>query len=170
MRCVSVLCVAVSVCVLGAEAPDLSPLDFKGAAAGLLPLGWSVAKTGKGEGSVWKIVEDEWSPDAGKALAQVSADAPEGLFNLCVAEAPRVQDVDLTVSFKATAGDTDQGGGPVWRYQDADNYYIARMNPLEDNFRVYKVVKGRRLQLGDADVAAPAGKWHTIRVVHTAPE
>ena len=35
----------------------------------------------------------------------------------------------------------DQGGGPVWRYQDANNYYIARMNPLEDNYRVYKVVE-----------------------------
>jgi hypothetical protein len=30
----------------------------------------------------------------------------------------------------------------VWLYVDADNYYIARMNPLEDNFRVYKVVGG----------------------------
>ena len=168
MRCVSVLCVVAGVCALGAEAPDLSHLDFRGATAGQLPKGWTATQTGKGKGSVWKAVEDESSPDGGKALAQVAADAPEGLFNLCVAEAPRVQDLDLTVSFKATAGNTDQGGGPVWRYQDADNYYIARMNPLEDNFRVYKVVKGRRMQLGDAEVTAAAGKWHTIRVVHTA--
>ena len=40
-------------------------------------------------------------------------------------------------------GKLDQGGGLVWRYKDANNYYIARMNPLEDNFRVYKEVAGK---------------------------
>src|SRR5437660_8213996 len=88
---------------------------------GKLPAGWKAAKTGKGEGSVWKIVEDDTSPDGGKALAQVSPDGPNPLFNLCVADEPKVADVDLTVSFKAIAGKRDQGGGPVWRYQDANN-------------------------------------------------
>ena len=55
-------------------------------------------------------------------------------------------DVDLAVSFKAVAGKIDQGGGPVWRYKDAKNYYIARVNPLEDNYRLYKVVDGERIQ------------------------
>ncbi|MBP87905.1 MAG: hypothetical protein CMJ64_14475 [Planctomycetaceae bacterium] len=41
------------------------------------------------------------------------------------------------------------------------------MNPLEDNFRVYKVVKGKRTQLDSLDAKAPAGKWHTIHVVQT---
>jgi hypothetical protein len=39
------------------------------------------------------------------------------------------------------------------------------MNPLEDNFRVYKVVAGKRTQLGTADAKIPSGQWHTIRVV-----
>ena len=29
-------------------------------------------------------------------------------------------DIDLTVTFKAVAGKLDQGGGPVWRYRDAN--------------------------------------------------
>ena len=61
------------------------------------------------------------------------------------------------------AGKLDQGGGPVWRYQDANNYYVARMNPLEDNYRVYKVVAGKRTQLGSVDVKVPAR-----RVAHAA--
>jgi hypothetical protein len=40
------------------------------------------------------------------------------------------------------------------------------MNPLESNFRLYKVVKGKRVQLASADVEASAGKWHTLQVVH----
>ncbi|MGD9853781.1 MAG: family 16 glycoside hydrolase [Planctomycetaceae bacterium] len=146
-----------------ADADDLSLKDAK---VGELPKGWTATHTGSGKGSVWKIVEDKESPDGGKALAQVSGEGSGGFFNLCVADETTVKDVDLTLSFKATAGNEDQGGGPVWRYKDANNYYIARMNPLEDNFRVYKVVAGKRIQLGSADVKAETGKWHTIRIKH----
>ena len=97
-------------------------------------------------------------------LAQ-TAEGPAALFNLCVADAPTFADIDLSVSFKAVAGKEDQGGGPVWRVKDADNYYLCRMNPLEDNFRVYKVVAGKRMQLATAEAKAAAGAWHTIRVV-----
>ena len=71
----------------------------------------------------------------------------------------------MRVSFKAVAGKIDQGGGLVWRYKDAKNYYISRMNPLENNFRLYKVVDGKRTQLATVDVKAPEGMWHTLRIV-----
>ena len=132
---------------------------------GELPTGWSMAKTGVGPGGVWAVVEDATAPE-GKALAQTSDQGPNPLFCLCIADGTSFRDLDLTVSFKAVAGKLDQGGGPVWRYQDANNYYIARMNPLEDNYRVYKVVNGKRTQLGSADVKIPTGEWHTLRVVH----
>jgi hypothetical protein len=139
---------------------------FEKAQAGKLPAGWQADKTGKGDGSEWKVVTDDSAPSkSGHALAQ-TAKGPKPLFNLCVAEDTSGKDVEVSVAFKAVAGEVDQGGGVVWRYQDANNYYVARHNPLEDNFRVYKVVAGKRTQLGSADVDAPAGKWHTIRVVH----
>ena len=140
--------------------------DFEDATVGKLPDGWSAAKSAEGEGSVWKIVEDKSAPKGPKALAQISPDGAASLFNLCVNDKARFTDLDLTVSFKALAGKKDQGGGPMWRYQDAENYYVVRMNPLEDNFRLYKVVAGKRIQLATADVTAAEGKWHTIRVVH----
>ena len=130
-----------------------------------VPTGWTVSKTGQGPGSEWAVVDDATAPGR-RALAQISDEGPRPLFNLCVADRTSFKDVDLGVSFKAVAGKIDQGGGPVWRYQDANNYYVARMNPLEDNYRVYKVVDGKRTQLGSADVKIPAGEWHVIRVVH----
>lgn len=102
----------------------------------------------------------------GKAVAQVSDQGPNPRFNLCIAQDKSFEDLDLTVSFKAMAGKIDQGGGPVWRYQDAKNYYVVRMNPLENNYRVYKVVEGKRIQLASADVKASSGQWHKLRVVH----
>jgi hypothetical protein len=72
-------------------------------------------------------VADETAPSrSGYVLAQ-TAKSPGGVFNICVAEDTRYKDVELSVSFKAVAGDSDQGGGFVWRYQDANNYYICRM-------------------------------------------
>ena len=136
------------------------------AKTGELPAGWSMARTGEGPGGAWSVVEDATAPE-GMALAQTSDQGPNPLFCLCIADGTSFRDLDLTVSFKAVAGKLDQGGGPVWRYQDANNYYIARLNPLENNYRVYKVVSGKRKQLASADVKSPAGEWHTLRVVHT---
>ncbi|MCH5374102.1 MAG: DUF1080 domain-containing protein, partial [Planctomycetes bacterium] len=135
------------------------------ATVGSVPKGWVTAKTGDGPGSQWAVVEDATAP-GGKALAQISDQGPRALFNLCIADRTQFKNVDLTVSFKAIAGKIDQGGGPVWRYRDANNYYVARMNPLEDNYRVYKVVGGKRTQLGSADIRIPAGEWHDIRIQH----
>ena len=131
---------------------------------GKLPAGWKAAQTGKGK-SVWKVVEDDTAPSkSGFALAQTSDDR-DALFNLCVADEGSFKDVEVMVSFKAMAGAKDQGGGVVWRYQDANNYYVARVNPLEDNFRVYKVVAGKRSkEFQDAEVKVPAKEWHMLKV------
>ena len=53
----------------------------------------------------------------------------------------------------------------MWRYQDNKNYYIARYNPLEKNFRVYKVVDGKRTQLESKEgLVIPAGKWIKLSI------
>jgi hypothetical protein len=140
-------------------------LKFSKDDIGKVPAGWKAEKTGKGEGSVWKVVEDGTAPSqSGVALAQ-TAKSPGGVFNICVAEDSKYKDVTLSVSFKAIAGESDQGGGFVWRYQDNNNYYICRMNPLEDNYRVYHVVNGKRIQIGTKEgVKIPAGEWHKLKV------
>lgn len=134
---------------------------------GKVPTGWKADKTGKGEGSVWKVVEDKTSPSkTGYALAQ-TAESPNAMFNLCVAEKTSVKDVEVKVSFKANKGANDQGGGIVWRYQDANNYYVARMNPLENNYRLYHVIDGTRTQFaGKEELKVPGGEWHTLTIKH----
>lgn len=138
--------------------------DFEDAAVGKLPEGWTAAQTGDGEGSVWKIVEDKTAPSGTNVLAQ-TAQGPGPFFNLCVADDAAFKDVELSVSFKAVQGKIDQGGGLVWRYADANNYYVARYNPLENNYRLYKVVAGKRIQLATKEeLKAPADQWHTLTI------
>lgn len=149
--------------VLCAE-PGPQAWDFEDAAVGKLPSGWTAAKTGEGEGSVWKVVEDKSAPSGARVLAQVAA-GPRPLFNLCVAADTSLQDLDISVALKAVEGKIDQGGGVIWRYADANNYYIARYNPLEENYRLYTVVDGKRTQLATKEgLKAPAGEWHTLAV------
>jgi hypothetical protein len=132
---------------------------------GKLPAGWKAAQTGKGKGSVWKVVADETTPSkTGLALAQM-AEGPNAMFNLCVADKPSLKNVEVLVAFKAIKGKNDQGGGIVWRYQDANNYYVARMNPLEDNFRVYRVAAGKRKGLGRKEkLKVPVNEWHNLKI------
>lgn len=69
----------------------------------------------------------------------------------------------ISVYFKANEGYIDQGGGIMFRVQDDDNYYVARFNPLEDNFRFYIVDDGIRRELSSANVKLTLG-WHTMTI------
>lgn len=144
-----------------------APVRFAKVDAGKLPTGWKAEQTNEGKGSEWKIVADATAPSgSGYVLAQL-AKGPSRLFNLCIAEKTSHKDVEVSVKIKAVAGKIDQGGGVLWRYQDPNNYYVCRYNPLEDNLRVYKVIKGKRIQLGTKEMLTlPAGKWFTLSIRH----
>lgn len=125
---------------------------FKDDAEGKAPAGF------RQEVGEWKVV----SADGEKVLAQQAKNS-NSVFNLAFVSDSKAKDVDLSVRMKANAGETDQGGGLVWRGKDKNNYYLARFNPLEDNFRLYKVEGGKRSMFLNADIKATPG-WHTLRV------
>ena len=110
---------------------------------GKIPSGWSQYFTGRGEKTEWKIVDDRGN----KVLAQLSEDNPNYHFNEIVFDGFKIKDVELKVKIKGVKGIMDQGGGFVWRFIDADNYYVVRANPLEDNVVLYKVENGKRTDL-----------------------
>jgi hypothetical protein len=156
---------ALSGTALWAAAENERTIRFAKDDLGKVPKGWKAEKTGKGEGSVWKVVEDDTAPSkTGYALAQ-TAESPGNVFNVCVVQDSKYKDVDLSVAFKAVAGQRDQGGGFVCRYQDNNNYYVCRMNPLEDNYRFYKVVGGKRTELATKEgLKVRVNTWHTLKL------
>lgn len=159
------VCLLAATALAGAAEPKVWKLTRD--SLGNVPAGWVAAKTGSGEGSVWSVVADNTAPSkSGLVLAQTAA-GPSALFNLCVMQDGSYKDVELRVSFKAVKGDKDQGGGFVWRYQDANNYYVARFNPLEDNYRFYHVIDGKRTQLvTKEEIKIPTGTWHALAIKH----
>jgi hypothetical protein len=144
--------------------------DFESDRPGEVPAGWSVDKTRAGPGSAWRVIDDPSAPSGTHVLAQVSEEGARPQFNLCLFDGAKFADVALAVKVKPRTGRIDQGGGVVWRYRDAQNYYVCRWNPLENNFRLYLVLDGKRSQMDTAKVKADPRHWHTLRIVHVGRE
>ena len=113
----------------------------------------------------WQVVVDNSSHSNPNVLAQL-AKSSSMTFNFTLIGDTDYKDIDISVQIKAVGGSEDQGGGLVWRAKDAKNYYIARYNPLEENYRVYKVEDGKRSRLQDVNIKYNDG-WHTLRVTIT---
>ena len=117
-----------------------------------------IAKGFRSEVGRWEVAKD----GDNRVLAQ-KAKNDDATFNVALVEGTSYRDLDLSIKLRAVAGEVDRGGRVIWRAKDVKNYYIARYNPLEDNFRVYKVQDGKRTQF--QSVKAPGDdKWHTLRV------
>jgi hypothetical protein len=140
---------------------------FDRVAPGKLPGGWKVAETnGKGKPGTWQVVRDPNAPSAPNVLALTKTENTRNTYNLLLAGRTRYQDLELEVKVKAVSGKEDQGGGPLWRARDPNNYYITRWNPLENNLRLYYVQAGKRTQVASADITTDPKAWHTIKVTH----
>ena len=145
--------------VLILSAAFAEPVNFDDVMPGKLPAGWTGTSTGKGEPK-WAVVADESAPSKPNVLKQSGAAA----YPVCLQNDAVVKDGFVEVKFKPVSGKVDQAGGVIWRCQDADNYYVARANALEDNVTVYHTSKGRRVSFKSVTVKVASGQWHTLRV------
>jgi len=155
---------------LSPAAADTKKIDFSGDAVGQPPKGFVFAHTAKtGHPGKWVVQQD----GDNKVLAQTDPDSTGSRFPLAVLSDVSTADVDLSVRAKPISGRADQAAGLVWRYQNADNYYLVRANALENNVVVYKVENGRRTDLPvkgkgrtyGQKVTVPSGQWSTLRIV-----
>ncbi len=139
--------------------------NFESDEIGRMPNGFSNQLTGKGGLGQWEVTKDDTAPGISNVIAQTSQEYFGYHFSMAINEKDAYDDFELIVKFKGVAGKEDQGGGPVWRYLDNNNYYIARANPLENNYRVYKVVNGKRIKMDSAHLEVTSGEWHTIKII-----
>lgn len=145
-----------------AGAQMVSPLDaLPPPGGGPLPEGFDSARTGRGRPARWDVVADPAAPGS-RAVAQTEADPTDYRFPLLSWRGLSVADVEASVRFKAVSGREDRAGGLAVRLLDADTYIVVRANALEDNVRLYRVVRSDRQKFAGADVRVPAGAWHTL--------
>src|SRR5438093_336367 len=134
-------------------------INFDDAKPGEAPAGWTCTKTGSGNPR-WAVVADDSAPSKPNVLKQ----SGEATFPVALKDDTSLKDGFAEVKFKPVSGKEDQAGGVIWRAKDADNYYIARANALEDNVTIYHTIKGKRVSFKNTNTKVASGVWHTLRV------
>ena len=146
MKAISVFLLLTSVAT-AAQTPSRRVIDFESETSGQAPAGFTFGLTGSGRPGAWSVRKDDASPERGNVLAQTDADSTSYRFPVAVFDDVTATDVDISVRFRPVTGRVDQAAGLVWRYRDANNYYIVRANALEENVVLYKVENGKRTDL-----------------------
>jgi len=122
------------------------------------------------ENPKWKFVAGQWVRRASggrQVLAQTAETQP---WAVAILEDQKFADVDVSVRFRPISGKEDASGGIIFRARDGRNYFLIRANALENNFRLYTIVNGKRSTIASARVTEPSlGAWHSIRVVAVGP-
>ncbi|OLE57811.1 MAG: hypothetical protein AUG13_02165 [Chloroflexi bacterium 13_1_20CM_2_59_7] len=138
--------------------------NFDNDSPGGTPTKFHSARTGQGTEGKWVVMADPTAPSKPNVVAQTSADSTDYRFPLLIADDGSFRDLELSVKFKAVSGNVDRAGGLVFRLKDGNNYYVVRANALEDNYRLYHVVDGRRRQFAGANFKVASGEWHELKI------
>ena len=134
-------------------------VNFDTTEAGKPPGGWTATQTGTGQAK-WAVVADPSAPSKPNVLKQ----SGQATYPVCLKDDTSLKDGFVEVKFKAISGKEDQAGGVVWRAKDANTYYVARANALENNVTIYHTIDGRRTEKKRASMKVPTNQWHTLRV------
>ena len=126
---------------------------------GEAPTGWTATQTGSGSAK-WSVEKDDSAPSKPHVLKQ----SGQATFPVCFKNDTKIRDGFVEVKFKSVSGKEDQAGGVIWRVRDANNYFIARANALEDNVTIYHTINGSRVAFKNINTKVTSGTWHTLRV------
>jgi hypothetical protein len=140
-------------------AAEPETVNFDNGTVGQPPQGWTATKTGSGVAK-WTIEKDDTAPSKPNVLKQSGV----ATYPVCFKNDTSLKDGFVEVKFKPISGKEDQAGGVVWRLKDANNYYIARANALEDNVTIYHTINGSRTEKKRASMKVASNAWHTLRV------
>jgi len=165
-RCFQLLCLVLPLAmVMSAFAQDTAGkrFDFEADKPGEAPQGFSFGRTGKGPPGKWVVQAVDDAPSGKNVLTQTDADRTDYRFPIAFT-GPEVKDLRISVKCRPVSGKGDQGCGLLFRLKNADNYYVARANALEDNVRLYHVVNGDRRQFAGWNGKVASGKWHELAV------
>ena len=160
---VALLMAVVSSPGVAAEAKSAKKVwSFDKDEVGKPPAGFDFAVTARKQPGKWIVVKD----GDNRVLAQVDRDKTPRRYAMALVKDASYKNLRISVKAKPVAGDEEMVAGLVWRYKDADNYYVARWNI--DSVRVDRVMKGERelMTPREIKIILAAKIWHTLTVEH----
>ncbi len=108
----------------------------------------------------WTIEKDDTAPSKPNVLKQ----SGEATYPVCIKDSTNLKDGFVEIKFRPISVKENQAGGLIWRAKDANNYYVARANALEDNVTIYHTIQGRRTEKEPVSIKVAANQCHTLRV------
>ena len=140
----------------------------------------------------WQHIEDQgavcWLADGSRSLGTLSTGVSQLMtralgrsyqemldtigayysFPLAIDKNGAMGDGTLSLKVKPMSGSIDQAGGLVFGLRDTGNYWVLRINALEDNAVLFAFVDNKRVERARADLPITRGQWYTLEVVITA--
>jgi hypothetical protein len=130
--------------------------DFETLAVGASPAGAAFSRGN------WTVEANSTAPAGSKVLTV--AGNVQGDFPVLIYDKGSFADVDARVKACTQGGAYAQAPGIVFRFSDANNYYIMRANALEGNMALFIVKEGTRTKLVEKDANTTLHTWHSIRL------
>jgi hypothetical protein len=114
----------------------------------------------------WEIKKEASAPSQPNALMQTGK-AP---YMWIVDKNTSFRDGSIEVDYSILSGKEDPEAGVIWRFQDGENYYYVRANAVKENIVFYRMLKGQKQLLKEAEIKTPYKSWHKIRIETNSEE
>ena len=85
-------------------------------------------------------------------------------FPLIIAKESNMGDGRAEVRVKPLAGTIDQAAGLAFAIRDWANYFVFRINGLEDNAVLFEFRNGKRFERQSVEIPIHRDQWHRLRI------
>lgn len=85
-------------------------------------------------------------------------------FPLAIAKNSEIADGVITLKVMPIAGNIDRAGGIAFGLKDVGNYFVLRINALEDNVILFEYINNKRIRRVQASKKIESENWYTLKV------
>lgn len=105
----------------------------------------------------------------GKVVGQALQDFLDNIeayyyFPIAVAKGREISDGIVSVRVQPVSGHIDRAGGIAFGIQNVNNYFVLRINALEDNVILFEYINGKRIQRVVAKEKIVSNEWYNLSV------
>ena len=127
----------------------------------------------------WEVRHDPLAPSRGNVLEKVTSGTVDGDNPVAVFDKDICRDGDLSVKFRIDGGGRSRTTGIVWRYIDANNYYLLHFSADQHNIVLFSVRNGKYQPIplpgakpGSFGVQHDirVGQWYVVKVMFRGPQ
>ncbi len=85
-------------------------------------------------------------------------------FPLAIAKNSEIGDGTITLKVKSVEGNIDRAGGIAFGLKDVGNYFVLRVNALEDNVMLFEYINNKRIPRARTNKKIESNEWYALRV------